>query len=82
MTIQASISLPDILAEAADALAYRLGVSRSRLCQLALEAYIEQHGQQGVTEALDAVHDADPEGSRLDPVLESLQRASLVRDDW
>jgi metal-responsive CopG/Arc/MetJ family transcriptional regulator len=80
--MKTAISVPDELFEAADRLAARLGRSRSEIYASAVAEYLERHKFQGVTERLDAVYGVQPEASRLDPVLESLQLRSLPRDDW
>ena len=81
--MKTAISIPDALFAAADALAARLGVSRSVLFQQAVEALLRQHDEHRVTEALNRVYAT--ESATLDPVLAKLQRASLSRaheDDW
>jgi len=80
--MKTAISLPDDLFEAADRLAIRLGRSRSELYATALAEYLEKHRFQGVTERLDAVYQAQPEDSQLDPVLDTLQLQSLPREEW
>jgi hypothetical protein len=47
-----------------------------------VSAYVEEHGEKGVTESLDALYDQGGVDSRLDPALEALQVASLAREDW
>ncbi|MGD9546681.1 MAG: ribbon-helix-helix protein, CopG family [Candidatus Krumholzibacteriia bacterium] len=79
--MKTAISIPDTLFEAADRLARRLGVSRSELYQRAIARYLENQGDEAVTEALDRVH-ARSEDRGLDFVLDALQRASFARDDW
>ncbi len=80
-TMKTAISLPDSLFEVAERLAKRLGISRSKLFQRALTAYVGEHKLDGVTEALNRVH-AEADDGRLDPLLEQLQTASLPRDEW
>ncbi len=82
MTMKTAVSLPDDLFEAADRLAARLGRSRSELYATALAEYLKRHRFQGVTERLDAVYQAQPEDSQLDPVLDALQLRSLPREEW
>lgn len=79
--MKTAISLPDEIFAAADALASRLGVSRSELYRTALAAFLERHAEALVTEKLNEVHGAlgDP---GVDPVLARLQGASLARDEW
>lgn len=79
--MKTAISLPDALFQAADKLARDMGLSRSELYRTAIAAFLARHADSCVTEGLDAVY-GDLEGSPLDPVLESLQRASLTREDW
>ena len=79
--MKTAISLPDDLFEAAERVAERLGVSRSELYQKALAKFIESQNSAVITSKLDEVYSCE-EKSRLDPVLDGMQRASLVREDW
>ncbi|HRX51909.1 MAG TPA: ChpI protein [Candidatus Krumholzibacteria bacterium] len=76
-----AVSIPDDLFTAAEALAARLGVSRSRLYQLALARYLEDRGDDAVTAALDSVH-AERQDAALDPALAAMQDASLDQEPW
>jgi len=78
--MKAAISLPDDLFAAADALAGRLGVSRSRLVALALAEFIAKHRSSKVTERLNAVYTA--EKSRVDKPLRRAQRRAVDRTEW
>ena len=78
--MKTAISVPDALFESADALAERLGVSRSRLYQSALAEYLAKHQARKVSERLDAVY--AKRSSRLDPRLAKMQARSLRRDEW
>lgn len=78
--MKTAISLPDELFASADALAERLGVSRSQLFATALAEYIAKHQSQKVTDRLNAVYAAEP--SSLGPALHRAQRRSLRRDTW
>jgi len=80
--MKTAISIPDRLFEDAEVLARHLGISRSELYQRAVAAYLEREGQQAITDALNAVYGEDPEASRLDPVLEAMQFASLEDEEW
>ena len=76
------LSFPDPILEATDALAERLGMSRSELIRLAVEKYIESHQRKydNVREALDMVY--CEESSELDEPLAQMQFASLPKEDW
>jgi len=78
--MKTAISIPDSVFHAAESLANRLGMSRSELFCRALEAYIEEHKQDRVREALDEVY--AEESSALDEFLARLQAASLPKEDW
>ena len=80
--MKTAISLPDAMYEAAERIARRLGIGRSELVQRALQQYLEDHSQAGVTEALNAVYAEDPSTSEVNPLLKELQLASLPREDW
>lgn len=60
--MKAVVSIPDPVFAAAEELAARLGVSRSRLYARALSAYLERHLDQRITERLDEVY---AEGSSI-----------------
>ena len=72
-----TISLTDTLFQAAEQLAGRMGISRSQLFRRAVAAFLRQHQQEGVTEALDRVYGPGGAVARLDPILEELQFRSL-----
>ena len=78
--MKTAISLPDELFDSADALAGRLGVSRSQLYATALAEYLAKHQAAKVTERLDAVYRT--ESSRLDPGLRTAQARSIRQDEW
>ena len=80
--MKTAISIPDPLFGAAERLAKRLGLSRSELYQRALHAFLQQHNDDGVTEALDKIYGPASEDGSLDPLLEQLQLASLPKDEW
>lgn len=80
--MKTAISLPDAVFEAADRLAHRMGISRSELYATAVAKYVAQNRAAGVRERLDAVYVADPDASALDPILATLQTASLRKNDW
>ncbi len=78
--MKTAISLPDDLFAAADALAQRLGLSRSRLVATALAEYVAKHEDRKVTERLDAVYRSGTSG--LDPTMRRAQRCLVEREDW
>jgi metal-responsive CopG/Arc/MetJ family transcriptional regulator len=78
--MKTAVSLPDALVEAAERLAKRLGMSRSKLYATAIEEYLKSRRNEGVTEALNRVY--REETSNLDPVIAVIQAASLSRDEW
>jgi len=81
MGMKTAISIPDELFAAAERVARRLGMSRSELYRVALARYLEHHEDAATTDQLDRVYASTGE-SRLDPVLDRLQRASLAREKW
>ena len=76
--MKTAISIPDPIFEQADQLAHRLGISRSELYASAVQAYVEAHRAENITEALNRVY--SQEDSSLDPVVASLQATALSRD--
>lgn len=80
MFMKTAISIPDSVYEAAEELAHRLGISRSHLYATAVERYLSEHSQQEVIERLNQVYRG--ESARVDPILESLQVATLDLEDW
>lgn len=78
--MKTAISLPDDLFESADALAKRLGVSRSELYATAVAEFLAKHQDAKVTERLDEVYGHLP--SRLERPLRRAQRRSLRSTEW
>jgi antitoxin MazE6 len=78
--MKTAISLPDDLFRAADALARKLGMSRSRLFASALAEYIARHRTAKVTERLNAVYGSEP--SRLDKATRGAQRRGVAQSEW
>ncbi len=78
--MKTAISLPDKLFESTDALARRLGLSRSQLVATALAEFVAKHRGRDVTRRLDAVYGTAASG--LDPALRELQGRSLGHDAW
>lgn len=78
--MKTAISLPDDLFSAADALAGRLGVSRSQLYATALADFLARYDDSQTTARLDQVYGT--EDSPLDAGLRRAQRQSLGTDEW
>ncbi len=78
--MKTAISMPDPVFKAADRLARRLRVSRSRLCTDAVDEYVHRHASGSVTEQLNAVY--HQEDSRLDPLFQTLQGQAISRETW
>ena len=78
--MKTAVSLPDAIFQHADALAHRLGISRSELYQNAIAEYLARHKSSKVTERLDAVYSAHP--SKVDPKLKKAQRKSVTDNQW
>ena len=78
--MKTAISLPDDLFESADALAKRLGVSRSELYATAVAEFLAKHQQTKVTERLDQVYGHQP--GRLERPLRRAQARSLRATEW
>ncbi len=78
--MKAAISVPDKLFKSGDALAKRLGLSRSRLFSNALADFIAKHRGRGITERFNAIYST--EDSRLDEVIHELQVRSLPDERW
>jgi metal-responsive CopG/Arc/MetJ family transcriptional regulator len=78
--MKTAISLPDPVFEAAEALAARLGMSRSELYATAVVEYVKAHDRGRITESLNRVYEEIDQSP--DPVLETLQLATLRRDPW
>jgi metal-responsive CopG/Arc/MetJ family transcriptional regulator len=80
MNMKTTISIPGPLFQAAERLAKRLGITRSRLYSRAIERYVCAAEERDVTALLNKVY--EHESSELDPVLEALQALSIPREQW
>ena len=78
--MKTAISLPDDLFEAADALAERMGVSRSELYATAVAEYLAKHRGEDVTARLNELY--SNESSGVDPKLRSAQARSVSSSEW
>src|ERR1041385_4146605 len=75
-----SISLPDSIFHDADALAKRLGISRSELYARAVAELVARHNGALVTARLDAIHaqhDARTDSSLAGPQARAIPREAL-----
>lgn len=79
-SMKTAISLPDDLFESADALAERLGLSRSELYATAVAEYLAKHRGEDVTARLNEVF--GHEASGVDPQLRSAQARSVSSPEW
>jgi metal-responsive CopG/Arc/MetJ family transcriptional regulator len=80
--MKTAISIPDLLFEAAEAVASRLGISRSELYRRALDKYLQDRSRQVIRERLDEVYGSDSDDGRLDPAIEFIQGEALQEDEW
>lgn len=78
--MKTAISLPDDLFRSADALAERLGISRSQLFATALAEYLAKHQTRKITDRLNTVYGT--ESSTLEPALYRAQKRLLAGDTW
>ncbi|MGQ0673157.1 MAG: hypothetical protein ACT4N2_09805 [Hyphomicrobium sp.] len=75
-----AISLPDDLFEAAEAEAERMGVSRSKLHQLALEQYLKLAKSDEIKRRLTESYTRSPEP--VDPFIQALADETMRRMEW
>ncbi len=78
--MKTAVSIPDTVFRAADRLARRLRMSRSRLYSVALERFVQANDDAAIIAKLDEVYAKEP--STLDPVLQSIQTRSISKDEW
>ncbi len=72
------ISIHDYFFEAV----VRLAIPRGELQSHAASQIVDENQALGIRERLDAVYEADPESSQIDPVMTRLQIGSLAEEDW
>jgi hypothetical protein len=77
--MKTAISVPDPIFEAAEALARRLGMSRSQLYTTAITQFLDSFNDEAVTQALNEVY-SDAPGS-VDPILMPMQIQTIGKDD-
>jgi hypothetical protein len=78
--MKTAVSVPDAVFDAAEAVAQRLGLSRSQLYSQAVAEFVDKHRDDAVTQLLNRVY--SKQSSRLDPALEVMQFTSLPDEDW
>ena len=78
--MKTAVSIPDQLFERAEALAERLGKSRSQVYREALTEYVARREPRAVTEALDEVVDELGDGG--DPFVAEAARRTLDASEW
>ncbi|HEU4588736.1 MAG TPA: hypothetical protein VFS11_08820 [Gemmatimonadales bacterium] len=78
--MKTAISIPDEVFASADALAERLGVSRSELYATAVAEFVAKHQDRDVTARLDALYATQP--SRLEPRARRAQARSVRAAEW
>lgn len=77
--MKTAISLPDDLFLVADALATRLGVSRSELYATALAEYVAKFEASQVTARLNRVYERN---APADGAMQRAARRTVARNDW
>ncbi|MBP6715951.1 MAG: hypothetical protein KA205_03755 [Acidobacteria bacterium] len=78
--MKTAVSLPDHVYRDADRLARRMHKTRSRIYTEALELYLSRHDANGITDALNAVH--DERDAQLAPDLRAAATRTLWRSEW
>lgn len=74
--VKTAISLPDELYTKATETADRMGIARSQLFARAVAEYIRTHGDDSITERIDAVLVSS--NTALDSAIERMQRATIA----
>ena len=78
--MRVAVTVPDAVFYAAERLSRRMRVSRSCLYAAAVEAFVRQHSDKGVTERLNKVYAG--QSSTLDRGVESASLEVLRREMW
>jgi metal-responsive CopG/Arc/MetJ family transcriptional regulator len=78
--MKTAISIPDKIFRSADALAKRLGISRSKLYATAVNEFLMRHRERRVTERLNELY--TEENSSMPGSLVQMQSKSLPHEDW
>lgn len=80
--VKAAVSIPDPIFARAEAVAKKLGTSRSELYARALEAYLRELDAADMTERINEVmREVGADETRMDRALSNAQRTVLTRDD-
>ncbi len=79
-SIKTAVSIPQPLFTEAEALADRLGVSRSRLYAKALAEYMEHHENERLLEMINAAY-VEPLDKREKQLLRHIKRYQATRDE-
>jgi metal-responsive CopG/Arc/MetJ family transcriptional regulator len=80
--MKVAVSIPDRISAKADAMAQRLGTSRSALYARALDAFLEREDPDTITAAMNAVVDAIGDDDERDAIVRSGSRVVLARTEW
>lgn len=78
--MKVAVSVPEPVFAAAERVSKRLRISRSQLYSKAIAAYVRDHPDVDVTEALNVVYTGH--ASALDPAWEQLSLGVLRRERW
>jgi hypothetical protein len=78
--MKTAISIPDPVFQSAEAMARRLGLSRSEFYARAVAAYVSRYDETTLTEQLNAVY--AKESSLPDPALAAAQAHLLDDEGW
>ena len=78
--MKTAVSVPDPIFRAADKLAHRLGMSRSKLFSTAVQRFMQQYDDDAITAMLNKYY--EEKTSALDPALQSIQSRSVRKDEW
>ena len=78
--MKVAVSIPDPIFAEADAMARRLGTTRSKLYARALEAYVSDNDPDRITDAINAVIDAV--GDEPDEFVRASVNEQLRRVEW
>lgn len=78
--MKTAISIPDPIFQAAEAMANKLGMSRSQLFTAAVNEYMSVHKYDDVTAALNKVYSKTEES--IDREMLAMQTYSIKKEEW